>query len=61
MNIYLNKSESEDYLNRNIGTNIGHIIIGIGFIGWIITILITGRVIASLFWPIWLILVLRAW
>lgn len=60
MNIYLNKDESAEYLNRGREpAMIGAKICAVWFIGWIITILITGRVIASLFWPIWLVLVLR--
>ena len=67
MRIQLDKDESAKYWNyshidRDCGTSPSDgvlvKVIGIGFIGWIVTTLITGRIIASLFWPIWIVLIL---
>ena len=57
--VSLTGKDAMEYLGK-ASPPIVEYIIGIGFLGWIVTMIITGRVIASLFWPIWLILILKA-
>ena len=58
MKIILDESESAGYLKQDEGGGVIAGIVCFGGVVFLITALITGRIIASLFWPIWLLIVL---